>query len=123
MKVFGLPPKGGGAKNFRLGQFFFNVPIYGLMANTQVFQVFRVLGALLIFWSKGGIPYNNRESPYLHIVFYMISFFFYNFNIHFQDVLKNIDSLIIFSPHFQVYNFRPLLITSKNCHYLHFVSC
>ena len=83
------------------------------MANTQVFQVFRVLGALLIFWSKGGIPYNNRESPYLHIVFYMISFFFYNFNIHFQDVLKNIDSLIIFSPHFQVYNFRPLLITSK----------
>ena len=38
----------GGAKNFRLDQFFFNVP------KTQFFHVLGVFWALFIFWSKGG---------------------------------------------------------------------
>ena len=44
---FGRVAKGG-AKNFGLGQFFFNV------SKRQFFHVLWVFWALLIFWSKGG---------------------------------------------------------------------
>ena len=45
----------GGAKNFRLDDFFFNVP------KTQFFQVFWVFWALFIFWSKGGRKFSDAS--------------------------------------------------------------
>ena len=54
---FWTSPEGGGAKNFRLDQFFFNVP------KTQFFHVLGVFWALFIFWSKGGKKFQTcREG-------------------------------------------------------------